>query len=326
MSPTASIFAELLPVFALVALGAVSGATGFLGEGAVDGLKKLISSVALPAVLFGAFARVRVDASLVILAAAIFLSCAALGVVGVAYATLARLPRPSTVFLFQGFEAGMLGYALFSSLFGERHLSAFATADLGQVVFVFTALMAQLLAANGKAEPAVLLRRMATSPALIAIAAGLLSAVLFPGARSAPWGEGGLLAPLVRTVGSLTTPLVCLVVGWGLKDFRGRGAGKAAAAVAGRLAASLLLGSAVAFLLIPALGYGRIQSIATLALFALPPPFVIPVFRSGADDGAYVSAVLSLHTLVSIAAFVVLAAVAGGGAAFGGGASFGGGA
>ncbi len=324
MSPTASILAELLPVFVLVALGAVFGATGFLGERAVEGLKKLISSVALPAVLFGAFARVRVDAALLGIASAVFLSCAFLGVVGAAYAKLARLPRPSTVFLFQGFEAGMLGYALFASLFGERHLSAFATADLGQVVFVFTALMAQLLAASGTAAPRVLLRRMATSPAMIAIAAGLLSAVLFPLARSAPWGEGGVLAPLVRTVASLTTPLVCLVVGWGLKDFRGRGAGKAVAAVSGRLAAAVLLGSAVAFVLVPALGYGRIQSFATLALFVLPPPFVIPVFRSE-GDAAYVSAVLSLHTLVSIAAFVALAAFAGGAAPIGVGASIGGG-
>ena len=304
-----SIIAELLPVFALIVLGAAFGKTDFLGKEAMAGLRKLVSSVALPAVLFGAFARVGVDASLFSLAIVVFASCAVLGLVGAAFARLAGLPRPSTSFLFQGFEAGMLGYALFASLFGAGHLNSFATADLGQVVFVFTVLMAQLLAANGKAEPRFLLRSMATSPAMIAIVAGLIASVFFPGAQGAPWGEGGLFAPFLATVASLTTPLVCLVVGWGLKDFRLAGAGKPAVAVAGRLLASFLLGSAVAFILVPALGYGRIQSVAVLALFLLPPPFVIPVYRKTGEDASYVSAVLSLHTLASLIAFVVLAAL-----------------
>ena len=44
-------------------------------------------------------------------------------------------------------------------------------------------------------------------------------------------------------------------------------------------------------------------------LFILPPPFVIPVFRTAKNDAAYISGVLSLHTLASIIATVVLAAV-----------------
>jgi predicted permease len=273
----------------------------------MEGVKKLIASVTLPAVLFGAFARVRVDYSLFALALVIFASCAVLGLIGSLFARVARMPRPSTTFLFQGFEAGMLGYALFASLFGTAELSAFATADLGQVVFVFTALMAQLLAAEGRVGPKLVLRRLASSPAMIAIAAGLAASILLPGARGAPWGEGGFLAPLIATIASLTTPLVCLVVGYGLKDFRPAGAGKAGTAVVGRLAAAVALGSAVAFLIVPALGYGRIQSVAVLALFVLPPPFIIPVFRTETGDAAYVSAVLSIHTLASLAAAVFLA-------------------
>lgn len=306
-----SIVAELVPVFALIVLGAAFGLTGFLGAEAADGLKKLVASVALPAVLFGAFSRVRIDGALFSLAAGIFIACAVLGLIGALVARLARLPAPSTVFLFQGFEAGMLGYALFSSLFGSTNLTSFATADLGQVVYVFTALMAQLLAGEGRVRPRDLLGRLVTSPAMIAIAAGLLAAALVPSASGSPWGDGGLLAPFIKTVASLTTPLVCLVVGYGLKDFRPTGAGKAFAAVTLRLLASVAVGSLVAFVLVPALGYGRLQSVAALALFVLPPPFIIPVFRKTGPDASYVSSVLSIHTLASLVAFVALASFAG---------------
>ena len=150
----------------------------------------------------------------------------------------------------------MLGYTLFAAFFGRSVVSAFATADLGQVVYVFTVLMAQLLASEagggkvggpvaGRVRPGRLLARLASSPAILAIAAGLLASSLLPDARGAPWGEGGFLLPLLDVVGSLTTPLVCLVVGYGLKDFRPRGAGNAIVMVVLRLAAASAVALAV---------------------------------------------------------------------------------
>jgi len=62
--------------------------------------------------------------------------------------------------------------------------------------------------------------------------------------------------------------------------------------------------------MVSVLGFPKLQSIAVLFLFVLPPPFVIPVFRTSKNDASYISSVLSLHTLVSIVATVVLAAVA----------------
>jgi len=62
--------------------------------------------------------------------------------------------------------------------------------------------------------------------------------------------------------------------------------------------------------MVSALGFPKLQSVAVLFLFILPPPFVIPVFRTAKNDAAYISGALSVHTLVSIIATVVLAAVA----------------
>ena len=304
--------ADFLPLFFLIALGAVLGRTGFFNVEIVEGLKRIVASIALPAVLFSAFSRVDVDGKLGLLALGIFAACGVMGLIAQFVSRVTRLPDPATRFLFQGFEAGMLGYGLFIALFGRESVSFFATADLGQVVFVFTALMTQLRRAesDGPIRPLTLLRSMLLSPVIIAIVAGLLASVVFPGAVDSPWAEHAFLAPALSTVASLTTPLVCLVVGFGLRDFRLQGAGQALTLVLLRLVTAIVVGSLLAFVMISALGFPKLQSVAVLFLFILPPPFVIPVFRTAKNDAAYISGVLSVHTLVSIIATVILAAVA----------------
>lgn len=308
-----SVIYDFLPIFFLIALGAVLGKTGFFSNEMVGGLKKIVASIALPALLFGAFARIHVDAGLGLLALVVFAACGLMGIIGSLVARVASLPSPATTFLFQGFEAGMLGYALIIALFGQDAVRHFATADLGQVVFVFTALLAQLKRSEvGTSVSALdLLRNMLLSPVIIAIVAGLVASVAFPDALGSPWASDGVLAPLLTTVGSLTTPLVCLVVGFGLKDFQASGAGRAVVFVILRMTVALVLGSLVAFGVVRALGFPSIQSIAVLVLFILPPPFVIPVFRTAQDDARFIGSVLSLHTIASIAAAVVIAALAG---------------
>lgn len=304
--------ADFLPLFFLIGLGAALGKTGFFSVEMVEGLKRIVASIALPAVLFGAFSRVEVSGRLGLLALGIFLACALMGIVGQLASRAARLPDPATRFLFQGFEAGMLGYGLFIALFGRESVSYFATADLGQVVFVFTALMTQLRRAEngGPIRATTLLRHMLLSPVIIAIVAGLFASIAFPGAAGSPWADHAFLAPALATVASLTTPLVCLVVGFGLKDFRLRGAGQALILVAMRLGTAVVIGALLAVMLVEALGFPKLQSVAVVFLFILPPPFVIPVFRTAKDDAAYISGALSVHTLVSIIATVVLAAAA----------------
>jgi len=308
-----STLSQLLPVLVLIALGAGLGRSGLFGTVVSEGFKRLIASVTLPVLLFTAFSRLRIEGSIFVLAAIIFVSCGALGLVGIAFSRALRLPRPATGLLFQGFEAGMLGYALFASFYGASSVSAFATADLGQAVYVFTVLMAQLMAGEtgARVRPGVLARNFATSPVIIAIVAGLAASALVPESRGLPWAAGGFLDATLTLIGSLTSPLVCLVVGFGLREGV-RGAGSCLTAVLVRMAVAGALGAVVAFVVVPPLGLGRNYSLAAMVLFLLPPPFVIPVFRTKDGDAAYISGILSIHTVLSLVAIVIFTAVMGG--------------
>jgi len=59
--------------------------------------------------------------------------------------------------------------------------------------------------------------------------------------------------------------------------------------------------------LVPALGFSEWHSRAAVILFALPAPFVIPVYYR--QNPALVSSVLTLSTLVSVILISVLALV-----------------
>jgi tetratricopeptide (TPR) repeat protein len=77
--------------------------------------------------LFRAFLQLKPDGRNILLAAGVFAACAAMGLVGALLTRVAHTPKPETRLLFQGFEAGMLGYALYRLV---RYSSAIEVFDM----------------------------------------------------------------------------------------------------------------------------------------------------------------------------------------------------
>lgn len=300
---------SLAAIAVLVVAGVVMARRGWLGEAAVQGLKVLITNVTLPLLLFRAFLQLEPDARNAVLALAVFASVAVMGGIGALLTRALRLPTPETRLLFQGFEAGMLGYALFVALHGAERLPAFAALDLGQVVYVFTALLVQMSVLEQHRVRASITfpwRDVASSKVLWAIFGGLAISLVAPGFAAALAGPEGFAAAVFDTVGGLTTPLVCLVIGASLAAGIPRD-GAIVKVVALRTVVGLALGLVYAFLVVPALGFDEWYARAAIVLFLLPAPFVIPVYHRG--NPAFVSSVLTLSTLVSIVLISVLAVV-----------------
>ena len=300
---------SLAAIAVLVVAGVVMARRGWLGEAAVQGLKVLITNVTLPLLLFRAFLQLEPDARNAVLALAVFAAVAVMGGIGALLTRALRLPTPETRLLFQGFEAGMLGYALFVALHGAERLPAFAALDLGQVVYVFTALLVQMSVLEQHRVRASITfpwRDVASSKVLWAIFGGLAISHVAPGFAAALAGPEGFAAAVFDTVGGLTTPLVCLVIGASLAAGIPRD-GAIVKVVALRTVVGLALGLVFAFLVVPALGFDEWYARAAIVLFLLPAPFVIPVYHRG--NPAFVSSVLTLSTLVSIVLISVLAVV-----------------
>lgn len=299
----------LLSIVLIVGAGYFLAMKGFMDERAAEGLRKLITELTLPLLLFDAFLRLEPEGRNVLLALVIAATCAAMGLAGLAVSRLLKLPKRETVLLFQGFEAGMLGYALFGGFHGREHLPAFAALDLGQVVYVFTVLMAQMQraeseralgsgtvphAGSGAHFP---WKDIFRSRVLWAICGGIAISLLLPGLQRFLTASEGFAVAITSTVGGMTSPLVCLVIGASLKGGLTRER-TSMHVVAARMLAGLAAGSLIAFVVVPALGFSSWHAKAAMVLFALPPPFVIPVYYHG--NAGFIGRVLTVSTAVSV--------------------------
>lgn len=308
---------SLVAIAILISAGVVLARRGLLGDRAVDGLTSLITQLTLPLLLFRAFLQVEPDGAGALLALTVFAACAVMAVGGVVLTRALHLPSPETRLLFQGFEAGMLGYALVAALHGSERLPAFAALDLGQVVYVFTVLLVQMslleqrrvrapLRAGAASRGGVSFpwRDVVASMVLWAIAAGLAISLLAPGLAAGLADPDGLAAPVFDIVGGLTTPLVCLVIGASLAGGIPRDPA-IVRVVALRTVVGLALGLVIGLLVVPALGLSPAHTQAAILLFVLPAPFVIPVYYR--RNAAFVGGALTLSTAVSITLVAVLA-------------------
>ena len=307
-----NIILSVLPVLLFFLLGYILKTIGFLKEGSSSDIKKIVSGLALPALLFQAFASMEMEARYLILIALIFAICGLMLLAGRAAAGLFKIKSPYWTLMMGGFEMGMLGYALFLSIYGNEHLSKIALMDLGQVLFVFFVLMALLIREReGSSSAAQLVKSFISSPVIIAIFAGLavsgLKHVVSPNALTDSLGG------FITLLGNLTVPLISLMIGYEL-SLKKEGMAQALKTILFRKALLLILALLMnRFLIRGFMQLDRIYEMALLTMFMLPPPFVVSIYMKQEDreNLDYVNNTLSLSTVVSVAVIIVMSVIYG---------------
>ena len=297
----------VLPVLVMLGIGMLCRKKALISREGVNALKNVVVNITLPAVLLSAFATTQYTFMDIVIPLLMFLICLAGWVLGKAAMKLFRMPSRFVPFLTTGFEAGMLGYALFGMLYGSAKTADFARIDLGQVLFVFTLYKILLgLESSKKADPKELIREMVFSPIIIAIAAGVLLGATGLYRALAPSGISGLFDACMDFVSAPTGAIILLTIGYDLvlTDVPWASTGKV---VAVRFGIMMILRLVLLFVLRLILPSANLTG-AINVMFILPPPFVLPVFADDADQRVYVSSALSVSTLVAIAGFAILAA------------------
>ena len=306
--------AKVLPVFLLILTGLLLRRLHFFQPSTIADLKKLIVSVTLPAALFLAFSTVQIQPAYLLIVAAFFGAC--LLVLLAARPLGTRVGVNSVYFpsLLTGFEAGMMGYAIFGAVYGAENIYKFGIVDLGQVLFVFFVLvpgLSRMAQPGGPASFRTTLLGFLRTPVILAIVGGLLFQALGLTAlfASTPLLAGALEA--VRLVGATTTPLVALLIGYELA-FRPGALRAPAVTAALRLLIWLPAGLLFAWLVVGRLlGLDALFQAAVLTMVLLPGPFVIPIFMranpahaaQSEADANYVVNTLTLGTLITLAAY-----------------------
>ena len=290
-----------LPVLAALALGVLCRKLNFLTRDGVDTLKKVVVNLTLPAVVFAAFATAEYSLQTIAIPVLVFLLCCAGLGLGKLLARLLRLPGRVTPYLAGGFEAGMLGYALFALLFPQESSARFAILDLGQTLFVFTLYKALL---SGGKETKSLWKDIVNTPILWGTFAGLLVGATGLFAWMTRNGSAAVVTSLTDFLSAPTGMMILLAVGYDL-DFAQIRWRETARFVVLRLAAMAIL-FAVLLLVNRTLLHGIIFEGAALLLFILPPPYVLPIFADEPSQRAQISSALSALTVVTLLLFAVM--------------------
>lgn len=297
------VISTVLPVFIALALGMLCRKIKLVSPEGVANMRSIAVNLTLPAVVLNAFATAEYTRNSIIIPAVMFGICCAGLALGALLSKLFRLSGKLTPYLFTGFEAGMLGYALFALLYRGEGLSNFAIVDLGQALFVFTVYKA-LLAGRGSAK--TLLKEAFCSTTLWAIALGIIIGASGLYKWMETNGSAEVLNACTDFISAPTGMIILISIGYELvlKDIRW---GKTAAVIAVRCGLMGLLLAAVLLLDKFVLG-GIIHTGALLMMFILPAPYVLPVFAAEEGERATVSSTLSAMTAFSLILFAVLCA------------------
>ena len=299
-------FSKVLPIFLLILLGVLLRRIRLVRPESIGDIKKLVVNVTLPAALFLAFTQVSIELHYLLIVATVFIACWLALLLGGRLHGPLRIDSPFMPSLLTGFEAGMMGYAIYGAVYGLDNIWKFGIVDLGQVLFVFFVLVPGLKRlSTGATSFRDTLVGFLKTPVIVAILAGL---VFNQTGLSNFVGQsviGGSVFETLRLIGSMTTPLVAIAIGYELQ-LRAGEISRPARTIVTRLLIWVPAGLAFSLLVV-----GRLLNLdtafqaAVMTMAILPPPFVIPLFMPNADeaDVNFVVNALTLAILVTLVAY-----------------------
>jgi len=304
MDKLISVIASCLPVFLALAMGSFCRGRKFITREGMDTLKKVIINLTLPFVLFDSFATAEYSVSSLVIPAVVFVLCTLLLGLGFLIIRLSGIKSRLAPFLASGFEAGMLGFALFGLMFPDESLSKFAMIVLGQEIFVFT-LYKMLLTRKTKLKD--ILKDFVTSPTLMAVVLGILVGATGLYEALGQWTQ--VVDSVTSFISAPTGMIILLTVGYDLvlREIPWKRTG---GLIAMRLGLMVLAFGILVLLNRTVLG-GIIFEGAALVLVILPPPFIIPVFTDEPEERVQISSALSALTLVTMLLFALFSALIG---------------
>lgn len=302
----------LLPVFLLIALGAVLQRGGFFGAGVVSGMNRLSYWVALPALIFSGLAEsggAATDARTGYLLLVMMGTTVLVAALGWVAARALGVPWAGRGTFTQAFFRGNLAFVGLPILLHLPGVPAAAVMlMLAPMMLLYNLLAVGVLVASREglrlgAGRALALEWVRNPIILASLAGGLF--------HWQGWSLPAVAAATVGQLGKMAVPLALVTIGAVLLTLP-TGATRArmwaAGAVAGKVVISPLTGLVVAW----ALGLAGVERTVLLVMLACPTAVVSYTMAGqlGGDEGLAAQAVVG-STLGSAAALAVILATAG---------------
>ena len=297
----------IIPIFAAVFLGIFSKKRSVISASDVQGLQKFVMQFGLPCLLFNSCFRSDIGGS-----------SAGIALVMVPFMLLSALwsfsagrkkyPYHNLPMLFAGQETGTLGIPLFMILFGAENAVYMGLLDIAQAVIALPT-AAILSAESGAASAKNILRKLFSSPLMLAIILGITLNLT----GAAGWMDAiGIGTILTQTTGFLAQPVSTIMIFCAGYNFslskENRGPILRICAVHMAFMATLCTISQLALNLIP--GTDALSRWSLLLYCALPASYLAPTLGRSDDDFTMASGVCSLLTVFCLICFCIIAVFA----------------
>jgi predicted permease len=302
-SVVTEIVVKLSPVFMLIGLGAWTRKLKLFSPETIDGFKKLIINISLPAILFFSFLDIDLHVSYLVIVGVVFAVCWLLYGLGFLIKKLLRIQSSYVPFLTTGFEFGMMGAVLFGAAFGLENIKFIGLIALGHEFFIWFVYVTLLkIKTEGRSNLPETLKNFAVSPVIIAIMLGLLCNVLSLKSFLEQFIVSKAVFHSLEYLAGLTVPLILIIIGFNLK-FESGLFKKGVPFILARIAVILFFVFLIDIFIFKTLfSFDPLLAAALFVFFILPPPFILPLFIKKEDkqELAYVNGILVLYTIVSI--------------------------
>lgn len=302
------ILKTVMPVIIMLALGKIFAIKKIISAETVTGIKGLISGVLLPVVIFNALLTMQFSMRSLSLSLLVYVLYT-IALFLVLKFISPRLKYRMSGFLMLGAEGGMMGYALYTSLFGSEALATLMEVDLGNILFAFTFFIVLIKMANSdeKDTKKVIVDSLKT-PLVSVVAIALVLNVMGIGEWLMSSQIGSLYTAVINMVTSPVSALILMSVGYELE------LDPALLKDVGTVSIIRLLINALITLVLLTTGRFLIISdqlmTAVLIYAILPPQFITPIFIKDTKQSSFAATVLSFYTLITIAGYIILAAIA----------------
>lgn len=308
MAETLVYVSKILPIIFLIILGGLLRKIGFIGQDTVSDMKKIVLNISLPAVLIMTFAEISIESKYILIIVAIFIACIITFSLGMLLGKILNKSNKYYPALFAGGETGMIGFSLFSAVYGADNIYKLAIVDFGAMVFVFFFMVNYLQKLNGKVSTIKeLTLSFLKSPIIIAVATGMaISFIGVEGLKSSPVINS--VFDVLELLSGLTTPLICIAIGYELKiNFKKIGGPLLAAGL--RLAILLGMAFIINELIIGGvLNLDKIFKFAMYTFAALPVSFVVSIYVSDdeKENKQFVLNTISISIVLCLIAFTIM--------------------
>lgn len=308
MESTLQILSTILPVILLLGIGIICRRYSLINRTGIDTLKFVVVNIALPAVLIQAFATMEYGVKNILLTISLYGACIlAWGLGGVARILL-KADSVFLPFLTTCFEGGMMGYALYSLLYGSETVGLFAGVDLGQSLFIFTMYKILIgLQVEDAAKPSFkeLGMDMVKSPIIIAIISGVLMGATGFYEWLSTFGGNTVFDACTSFASAPTSAIILITIGYDLVITQVPWK-EVCKVLLSRYSIMIVLRIVLGFLF-KLIGFGDMLNHALNIMLILPPPYVLPVFAKDEKEQTYLASSISVTTLVTLLCFMVMA-------------------